>query len=421
MTKNIPVSVLVVGAGARGTVYSQYALENPDEVNIVAVCEPRENYRTKFVESHNITPENVYSDWREVLDKGKIADAVYICIQDDYHAEPCIKFAKLKYSILLEKPMAVTERECEEIVQAVKENDVIFGVCHVLRYTQYTRSLKKILASGAIGEIMNIQHLEPVGYWHHAHSFVRGNWRRDDEVAFMLMAKSCHDIDWLCHVMDKKIKAVSSFGGLSHFKAENKPDGASDNCFTCDVEETCPYSAQKIYFGDAENRRKCPPHFLDVISHYSDDELRLKDVKNGPYARCVYACDNNVVDQQVVNLMFEGGATATHTMMAFTEYCDRKTRIFGTHGRIEGDGEYIKVYDFLTDTETVHNVAAYDVMASMKGHGGGDYFLIQNFTAAVANRDQSMILTGPDQSLETHKAVFAAEEARLSMQVKMID
>jgi predicted dehydrogenase len=421
MTNSSPVTILIIGVGARGTLYGQYAIENPDQAKVVAFAEPREDYSDLFAEKHDIAEDMIFSDWRELLNKPKLADAVYICIQDDYHAEPCIEFAKLGYDVLLEKPMATREEECEEIVKAVKESGVIFGVCHVMRYTQYTQALKKLLASGIIGEIMNIQHLEPVGYWHHAHSFVRGNWRRDDEVAFMLMAKSCHDIDWLRYVMDKKITAVSSFGGLLHFKKENQPLGAGNNCFDCGIEETCAFSAKKVYLGDENTPRKSTPYYQEVISLNTDPDLRIEDLKNGPYARCVYDCDNNVVDQQIVNIMFEGGFTASHTMVGLSEYADRKTRIFGTKGQIEGDGENIKVHDYLTENETEHVVPPHEVETAMDGHGGGDYYMVKNFVAAVKNRDQSMILAGPDESLETHKAVFAAEDARHKMKVNVID
>lgn len=66
--------------------------------------------------------------------------------------------------------MSVTVDECALIYKAVVKNKVKLAVGHVLRYTQYTKALKKVLDSKVLGDIVNVQHLEPVGFWHFAHS-----------------------------------------------------------------------------------------------------------------------------------------------------------------------------------------------------------------------------------------------------------
>jgi Predicted dehydrogenases and related proteins len=88
-----PVQVLVVGAGARGEIYSRYALAHPDLMQVVAVAEPRDAYREQFVAQHAIASENVFTDWRQAADAGKLADAVLICTQDQMHLEPALAFA----------------------------------------------------------------------------------------------------------------------------------------------------------------------------------------------------------------------------------------------------------------------------------------------------------------------------------------
>ena len=157
-----------------------------------------------------------------------MADAVIICTQDAMHAEPAVAFAKKGYAILLEKPMAPNEADCRRIVEAVKANGILFAVCHVMRYTRYTQMLKQVVDSGAIGEVVSLQHLEPVGYWHQAHSFVRGNWRNEQESSFMLLAKSCHDLDWIRYIMGEPCLSVSSFGALKHFNTSEKPAEAGE-------------------------------------------------------------------------------------------------------------------------------------------------------------------------------------------------
>lgn len=410
---NQPVTVLVIGGGARGELYSRYALEYPEKMKVVAIAEPRKEYREDMVKKHNIRDSNIFNSWEDTLEKGKIADAVLICTQDNLHTQPAIAFSQLKYHMLLEKPMSSTPEECRDIVKAAKNNNIIFAVCHVLRYTRYTTQLKKILNSKAIGDIISMQHLEPVGWWHQAHSFVRGNWKNENESTFMLLAKACHDLDWIRYIMDTPIEAVHSFGHLSHFNKENHPDGAGSNCFDCSVERNCPYSAQKIYLENEFGG----DYFKKIITPIPGKEALKQSLINGPYGRCVYLCDNNVVDHQVVNFQFQGNKTASFTMTAFTEYSDRKTRIFGTRGRIEGDGKIIKVFDFNKNEEVVYDVDALESDTQMTGHGGGDYYMMKSFIEAVKLGDQSLVLSGPDETLETHLTVFAAEQSRKTKKV----
>ena len=221
------VTVLVVGAGARGEIYSRYALEHPDRMQVVGVAEPREAYRQQFVAQHKIDPNNVFCDWQEAAAQPKMADVVLICTQDNMHKDPAVAFANLGYHILLEKPLAPTPEDCRIIIDAVKRNNVLLAVAHVLRYTRYTQKLKSLLDDGVIGDIVSMQHLEPVGYWHQAHSFVRGNWRNEAESSFMLLQKSCHDLDWIRYIMGDHCQDVTSFGSLSHFVKENQPAGAA--------------------------------------------------------------------------------------------------------------------------------------------------------------------------------------------------
>jgi predicted dehydrogenase len=185
MPSTKPVTAIVIGAGGRGMTYSLFAKMFPDRLQIVGVAEPKEYNRQWMVSTHAIPAENAVTDWQALADRPRFADFAIIATQDAMHAEPAIWFAELGYAILLEKPMAPTEADCRRIVHAVKEAGVLFGVCHVLRYTSYTRALKALVDAGAVGEVVSIQHLEPVGYWHQAHSFVRGNWRNEAESSFM--------------------------------------------------------------------------------------------------------------------------------------------------------------------------------------------------------------------------------------------
>lgn len=412
------ISLVIVGAGNRGTTYASFALHYPDLARVVAVAEPRTHQRQHIAAQHNLPSDAVFSDWKEIAARERFADAVVIATQDNQHTEPAIAFMNKGYHLLLEKPMAPTQEECCRIVRAAVENRVIFAVCHVLRYTRYTQTLKRLIDQGTIGHVINIQHLEPVGYWHQAHSFVRGNWRNESESTFMLLSKSCHDLDWIRYMMDAECTKVSSFGALSHFRPECRPSGSADRCLDCSVEANCPYSAKKIYLHRVKNGEKGWP--VDIITDRVTVESVLQALRQGAYGRCVYACDNDVVDHQVVNMEFANGCSAGFTMTAFTNATHRRTRIFGSRGEIEGNGSEIKIYDFLTDEHRIIDTQASDA-SILGGHGGGDAELMKHFVAAAGNEDHSKIRSGPVETLETHMMVFAAEEARKENKVVQID
>src|SRR5690606_27126449 len=285
---------------------ARWIRDHPETAEVVAVAEPREEYRERLARASGLEPGACFADWREAAALPRLADVALVCTLDDAHLEPAVALAERGYHLLVEKPLAQTRADCEAIVAAARRNRVLLGVCHVLRYAPYTRVLKGLLDSGRIGEIAGVEHLEPVGFWHQAHSYVRGNWRRTDEAAPMLLAKSCHDLDWLRHIVGRDAVAVSSFGSLRHFRPEAAPPGAGERCLECAIEPECAYSAPRIYGRFlAEGRTGWP---LDVLNPDPTPERVTEALRTGPYGRCVYHCDNDVVDRQVVALEFEGGA-----------------------------------------------------------------------------------------------------------------
>ena len=415
-----PIRLAVVGAGSRGTIYANYALDHPDQLEIVGVAEPRDFYRNQLVEAHKIAPENITNDWHTWLTRPKFADGIIITTPDALHSDPAIAFAGLGYHLLLEKPMSPNETDCRRIVQAVRMAGVMLAVCHVMRYTQYTKLVKKILDAGQIGEIISVQHLEPVGFWHQAHSFVRGNWHNEARSSSMLLQKSCHDLDWLSYIVGKPCQRVSSFGSLSHFKKEFRPEGAADRCLDCGVANTCAYDAKRFYFDHFHEGETDWP--LNVITTNISEAGILEALKTGDYGRCVYGgCDNDVVDHQVVNLEFEGGVTASFTMTAFTKPRDRETRIFGTKGELFGNGNTIEIYDFLTRETTTINSELESDGSILSGHGGGDEGVMQAFVTALLDNNPKYILSGATQTLESHLMVFAAEAARKQNRVMSVE
>ena len=401
-----PITAVVLGAGSRGTTYASYAKAHPEEVRIVAVAEPRADRRNMLADELNIPGHNRFVTWQELLDRPRMADCAFVCTLDDDHTAPAVKAMELGYHLLLEKPMSNTEEECRTIVETARRTGRKLAVCHVLRYTPFFLTLKSLIDKGEIGEVTTINQIENVGYWHQAHSFVRGNWRTVRETSPMLLQKSCHDMDIILWLMEKNCERVQSFGSLRHFTPDNAPKGAPDRCLDgCPHAESCPYYAPRLYMD--MSRTGWP---VDVITTDLSEEGRRKALEEGPYGRCVYRCDNDVVDRQVVNLEFEGGAVATFTMTGLSADFSRQLKIFGTKGQIEADmgtGEIV-LQRFGEGKKTV----PLDTGTETSGHGGGDFGIIRDFLRILREGGESR--TGAEVSLQSHLICFAAERSRLN-------
>ena len=401
------ITAAVLGAGSRGTNYSNYSLLAPEELKIVAVAEPREDRRKGFAEKFSVPAENCFESWEELLAKPKLADALFVCTLDEQHMVPAMKALEKGYHVLLEKPMSNREDECVAIEAAARKSGKVLTVCHVLRYTAFYQTLKRLIDEGAVGEITNITQIENVAYWHQAHSYVRGNWRDSEETSPMILAKCCHDADILLWLSGKDCRKVHSFGSLRHFVPENAPEGAPARCLDgCPHAESCIYYAPKIY---PAGKTDWP---VDVITTDLTAEGITRALKEGPYGRCVYHCDNNVVDRQVVTMEMEDGSLCSLTMTAFSQKNHRELKIHGTKGLIEAnmDGNEIWLQTFGGDYKKI------DVDSSdTSGHGGGDYGLLRDFLMVLQSGGES--LTSARKSLQSHLICFAAERSRLEGKV----
>ncbi len=407
------VKLILIGAGDRGTTYANLGLENCPEMELVGVADPNPVRRNYIKEKFHLTDEQCFLSWEDILALPKMADAAIIATQDQLHFAPAMKAIELGYNLLLEKPAAPTPEECLQIANAAEAKGVHVVVCHVLRFTPFFRLLKQIIDEGRIGRVMNVVHVECVGNVHQSHSYVRGNWRRADESTPMILAKSCHDLDILQWLLGEKCTRVQSFGSLVYFRPENMPAGAPERCIDgCPAEADCPYSALKIY------RDRTFPSFVKkaTTKHEPTDEDILNTIKSTNYGKCVFRCDNDVVDHQVVNLEYESGATVSFTMSAFNRG-GRKVRIMGTKGEIaaEMSDDFIKVFDFVTRTEEKIIIADAVRDESIDGgHGGGDRGIIKSFCRFLAGTYQGNNITDIRTSVNNHLTAFAAEEARLT-------
>ena len=409
-----PVSVIIIGCGNRGRTYAQYARNFPQGMKVVGVSDILEDRKDYLGDMYGVPAEMRFGHYREVFATGKkLADAVVIATPDDRHYDPCMKALAQGYDVLLEKPVAPTAKECKAIREMTKKTGRIVAVCHVLRYAPYFMALRDVVRSGAIGEVVSIQHMEPIQYAHMAHSYVRGNWRSSKETTPIILAKSCHDLDILRWIIDRPCKTISADGDLYFFKAENAPKDAPRYCTDgCPHQDECPYNALDIYA-----KQKLHLGVFDLKGS-KDPALimsRLNDSRYHSYARCVFHCDNDQPDHYVANMVFDDNITASFTMDAFSPKGGRRTRIMGTMGFIEGDMKEFTVTDFLTRTPRVWNMKVAEIPEyAQSGHGGGDHRLVRDFLEAVDRQDPAHLSSSIDVSIESHLMGFAAERSRRS-------
>ena len=405
------LKVVLIGAGNRGTTYTDKMFEHPDMYEVVAVAEPINSRREYIKEKHGIKDDMCFENWRDMLKLGKIADLAIVSTMDREHIEPALAAIKLKYHLLLEKPIAAEPEECKKVADCAEENGVKVVVCTVLRYTPMFMTLKNIIDSGKIGEIMSINHEECVGNVHQSHSFVRGNWGREKRSTCMLLQKSCHDIDIIQWLIGKKCVKVQSYGTTSHFVKENAPSCAPDYCIEgCKLGDTCPYNAVKLYLDDKENdwfRTTC------TREANPDDEMVKKAISETQYGKCVYKCDNDVVDQQTVNMLFEDDVTVTFSMNAFNKG-GRFMHIFATKGEVKlalsDDETYIKLFDF--ETRKTEEISMEGKDGINGGHGGGDDGIICALYEYLNGEYKGNSIPEIRQSSDNHLITFAAEKSR---------
>lgn len=412
-----PITVAIAGLGNRGyNTYAQFAARFPARMRIAAVADPRSDRVALAAKQFHLAPEQCFSSAEEMLARPQLAELLFVCTQDGQHAAHAVAGMERGYHILLEKPIAPTPEQCHAIAEAAQRTARKVVVCHVLRYTPFFGKVKELLDRGVIGELVTIQHQENVGYWHQAHSFVRGNWRRTDETTFMLLAKCCHDLDLLLWLSGKRCLRTSSYGSTYLFRADKAPAGAAMRCLDgCAAKESCPYDAEKIYLtnpqtGVCHGKTGWP---CEVLANEPTPETIRQAIETGPYGRCVYHCDNDVVDHQVVNMELSGGVTAQLTMSAFTTRRGRDTRLMGTKGEILAamDENRITVTPFGGEAYTID---VSKLATDFSGHAGGDVRMVEDFLQWVETDVlPSARMSTLDRSLESHYVAFAAEQSRL--------
>lgn len=399
------VTFAIMGMGNRGTAYAAKQLKFPEEMEVVAMADNRRERLDSANKYLHLPEDRLFDSAESLLAVPKLADIMVVATQDAQHREHALRAMELGYDLLLEKPISNKLADIVEIAAAAKRLGRRVIVCHVLRYTPFYRKVKALLDDHAIGEICSIEAAEHVGYYHYAHSFVRGNWHNEAASSPMILAKCCHDMDILCWLAGKDCKKLSSFGSLRYFKVENCPEGAAERCADCTLD--CPFHAQRFYLS------RIPGWPSNVLQPEPTDENILQTLDVTDYGKCVFKMDNDVVDHQSVSMLLEDQVTVTFQMMGFTNRQTRMLRIFGTEGELWGDFEkrVIYVQRFNKELQTIDLNSA---EGDFSGHGGGDAGLIYDMIRLYRGDEfDTTSVTFLENSVQSHYMAFAAEYSRL--------
>lgn len=437
MMENRPITAIIVGAGHRSFVYSELAKTNPEMLKIVGVADPNPIRRKKAMDYFGFTEDMCFENAEELAKKGKLADTVINGTMDEQHLETAVPLLDAGYDMLLEKPFAPNEEEMRQIVNCAKKNNSKVMICHVLRYTPFYYAIKERIVNGEIGDIINIQTTEHVSYHHLSTSYIRGKWANSDKChTSMLLAKCCHDLDIIMWMMSEtKPKQISSFGGKFQFKPENAPKEAGTICMKdCPLVDTCVYSTKRLYIDHPDRWAFYVWDALEGKKNVTiEDKIALMK-SDSPYARCIYKCDNNVVDHQSVLINFESGATGTHNMVGGSAEPRREIHIIGTKGEIFGNFEESKftvlkinpspdAHNEECDVEEVDLRVTGDMVGAYGGHGGGDERLAADFVKFIRGEKPSLACTSIFDSVAGHLSVYLADKSRenggMPMDVKL--
>ena len=413
------ITISIIGVGARGAeAYGRYIHQSKDRFKITSLCEPNEYRLKKYGDIFEIAKEDRFTDEEEFFKK-KRSDVLLIATMDRLHVRQAMVALELGYDLLLEKPISNEPEELRMLVAKAKEKGRMVMVCHVLRYTVMISKIKELLDNGAIGRLIAMDQTENVCYWHQAHSFVRGNWRNSDETSPMIMQKCCHDLDLIQYFIGDRCRSVSSMGSLAYFKPENKPEGSADRCIYCKYKDECKFSAKKIYL---DGWKECGggdtfPYTIITDVLPLTEEALVTSLKESVYGRCVYSCDNNVVDNQTVIMQFENGVTATLKMEGFTARGGRDFRFFGTEGEIElcEIEDRLVLRRFMEEPKEWKISELVDELGGQGagGHGGGDYRMIDTLYN-IYFKDKLNASSSIERSVESHYMALAAEKSRVN-------
>lgn len=398
----LPTPVAAIGAGNRMRTYMHYVATHPEKVRLVAIAEPDRARREAMRKQFKLPASAAFSSYDKLFASDIYFKAAFIATPGNEHKRPALMALERGCHVLLEKPIAQNYEDCLEIANKAKEKNLIVSICHVMRYHPMFMKIKELIDSGHYGRVITVSHTEEVGIDRATHSYVRGYLNSETRSNPMLLDKSCHDVDFLLWITGAHCKSLSSFGSRLWFRSDNAPEGSAERCTLCGIEDRCPFSAIDLYRRRREWIRNFVPGPGQTVTDVVEEELA-----SGRFGRCVYRCDNDVVDNQVVTMRMTDGMLITLTMNVFTQTDCRTIEIGMTEGQITCNGMTVNARHFRSrKTETYD----FKPLMSVGFHGGADMALVEDFIDAVS--DGHIPSTDISGALEAHRIIFEAELSR---------
>lgn len=418
---------VVVGYGNRGQVYADYSLDEPEEFGVAAIVDPNEFKRKEAKERYHLTDDRLFESFQDFAKSGITCDFAINATMDQQHYETAMEILHAGYHMLMEKPIVSETTQLRDIEHLAKKKHLNVFVCHVLRYTPFYSTIKKIINEGKIGKVMTIEMCEHVNLPHYLTSYVRGKWNSESKCGSgFLLAKSCHDLDLMCWLNNKTIpEEVVSMGNRAQFIPENAPEGATEYCYTCPHKDTCLYNAQHLYL----QKDVMPFLVWDRLNKPIDEitmEEKIEFLKHDIYGKCAFTCGGDIVDRQDAIISFQNGSVANFTLVAGSIKPSRRLHIVGTKGEIEGDVEKDEFMIQLpsptimfgtSETVQVHPINN----ARFGGHSGGDYAIMHDLIRYFNGDKSSVSITSLEDSVYGHLCVFAAEQSRKTHSIVNIE
>lgn len=424
----------LVGAGNRGCVYSDYSLDCPNELEIVAVVDPNEVHLNFAGDRYSIDKSRRYAQLDDFLKDKVECDFVIDATMDEAHYVTCKKLMLAGYNVQLEKPITSCKQELLELWDIAKSKKIKVAVCHVLRYAPFYKKIKTLINDGVIGEIFSMEFDEHVWMAHYLDSYIRGKWSKESQCgSSFLLAKSCHDMDLICWLNNKtRPKYVSSFGSRAWFVKKNAPEGATEFCYNCPHNESCYYSAQKVHLEYDSMPFQTWLGMGKPIEEITKAE-KAEYLKTSNYGRCAYDSGGDITDRQTVNIEFENGSVATFTMVGGSCKGTRFLHIVGSKGEISGTvGEgcfKLELFDRsaghynpVTQVIDVNGEIVQSKQVQYGGHAGGDYVIMYELVRYFGGEQPSVSITDLSDSIMSHLICYAAEQSRKTKTVvKLFD
>lgn len=403
-------TIAVIGCGSRGASFAQNALAHKDKYDVVSFCDISEEQIAKTKKLCGIDDIESFLDVDKFFEK-KRADVLVIATPDRDHVPQAVKALNLGYDILLEKPVSDSREELKLLSETQKKTGKKIFICHELRYGFGYRKCGEILKSGKLGRLYSIDASERVWYAHWVQAYVRGIGASIERGHPAILAKCSHDLDLIQSYAGSKCVSVSSVGDLGFFIPENAPEGATERCLDCKHQDTCVYSAKKIYidlwyeWGKPDFR--WPFNKVTLTNPHTEESIR-KGLREGEYGICAFKCKVDKVDHQLVQMNFENGVKASLKMVYGAE-AGRKIIFYCTYGEMIFDerSNDITVMVFGKEPEVIR---IDDFVEDARGHGGGDEVLVMEMYDMLTGAKECD--TTLDESLESHLMGIAADESR---------